>query len=613
MRYGMSTGRAHFNTSYPVPKTNEIDWIALVEWFDPQDQTPPEFGGRYFIGWPNATEIRTRLGFCKWAHGEGAESLAPRNVVPIQRADPARQSRTGIIGGQFGVQDAVAFALEIDRCLAVGDLELPESGQIFVFLEVEDDTRLSPEYWAAWSNIIYSTVLHPKHLPERVDSVAKQPLLPAILCGFIFDITSEKFMPDSFVQACLEATPPRGWRASCFGFWARLHKNAGAPDNVKLDWPTAGVYAQPRGPLRIRYNVPVHYLRVFERLDAPVGPGIPTLPEDGPIPGTLELLTLDLPASGDNDPLHYTLNATNWAADATKPAEQQGEPDPYAEEPAQLGIDCKVRLTNSPNTITCLLASELVATRMPYDPLAEVRVVSYRKKCSFAFRYYSDSGAKRLTREEALAMSRAGIGIAVVWEGNVRKEVQTWTEYVADLVAPFVQKQGADNAFAAFTYATDTIDQPPFTPVYFAVDFPVGDQGYYSGPPLDETAPTTTMDVVLDYFRDIQLGYLLHLQRRPDRPYFIGAYAQRDVNAELYRLGLASHFWQVPWKVWNGSDVPYTHLNAWQISTSASQVMATDNRLLKPCAAFNPGDEEIWFDLNVAWGDPGTFQVFEGV
>lgn len=605
MRYGISTGRARLDTAF-VPDENEIDWLALTQWFDVADEDPPEFAGRYFLGSPDALEIAERRGFCRWAHGEGVRSLAPRAIVPIQRADPRRQSAAGSAGSSYGAADAITLALEIDACLAVGDLQLPGDRQVYVFLEVADDTSLSPEYWRAWSTTIFTATLTPQRFADRVGPNPAPPtqvLLPAILCGFAFDGETGKFLPDKKVRDCLDASRERGWHPHCLGFWARRHATAPVPPAVDFTWSTLGTYAQPRGIAGIRIGVPALYLRGFDSLATPPATGVPVVPAAGTLRATLDLVTIDWPTTTGHDPLLHTLMATDWAADATQLATQPNEPDPFVETPAQLGIDCSVNLTARATTIGCLLGADLVAKRMPYDDWApEQRSVDLARRCSFAFRYYAPSGPKRLTRDEALALSMAGIGIAVIWEGNA--ESRDWPTHVGQLIAPFVNRRGRADGLAAFTYAAETIDQPPSTPIYFGVDFPVGIEtpGDYLG------VPTIALRDVLDYFRDVQLGYLDHLERLPDRPYSIGVYGQRSVIAALYRLGLASHFWQVPWSGWDGSHIPFAHLNAWQISTSAVADMAQDNRALQRCARLGAGDL-IWFDLNVAWGDPGTFQV----
>ena len=74
-------------------------------------------------------------------------------------------------------------------------------------------------------------------------------------------------------------------------------------------------------------------------------------------------------------------------------------------------------------------------------------------------RYYSRSAWKRLTPPEAVALARAGIGLAVVYQNRQNR--------AADFTAQTGSAAGRDAA----DYAANVIYQPAGSALYFAVDF----------------------------------------------------------------------------------------------------------------------------------------------
>jgi hypothetical protein len=167
-------------------------------------------------------------------------------------------------------------------------------------------------------------------------------------------------------------------------------------------------------------------------------------------------------------------------------------------------------------------------------------------------------------------------------------------------------EQGSRDAIAAFTCAAEVIHQPFRTPVYFAVDFPAGDPDY-------QGAPMASLAEVVAYFQDVHRGYREYVRAHPEARYYVGAYAQADVCAALYRAGLATHFWQ-PWPpnwqvtppFWRDNWLPFPHANAWQVVLENTEPhphfpnMNAENAAVMACTSV---------DIDVAWGDPGAFQV----
>jgi hypothetical protein len=331
--------------------------------------------------------------------------------------------------------------------------------------------------------------------------------------------------------------------------------------------------------------VPVCYWRTF---DGPAGSAPPTGASEA-LTRTLGLVSVDEHAEGDADPTVQALQTVYWTA--------------YSR-PVHCGVDTNKRLTTA---AACVAATEIVARRLPsgnrgQDHGENLDADPIREPGTFAFRYYSTRSGqpvnrKDLTRAEAVATSRAGLTIGVVWEASALSYLAIRDHFLAP-------EQGRRDAQNAFLYAAETIRQPPHTPVFFAVDFPPG--MLYGKPPSDQWV-MPSVDQVLDYFRDVWRGYRDYLATHPADPYYVGIYAQASVCADAYRAGLATHFWQ-PWPpTWGFNWEPFPHLNAWQIVLDTTVVnpptpdLWADNAAVRAC---------VNVDLDVAWGDPGSWQVF---
>jgi hypothetical protein len=598
--FGVTTRRAHLDAvGAEGPVNGEIRWDSLQAWLNPSEpNTPPAFVGRYFLGMPNSEEIEQRTPFCLWAHAEGAH-LSPQAVVPLQRGDPNRLSATGPIGQAYGEEDATALALYLDSCLAVGDLAL-NADAVLVFLDVPDGQVLSPEYWFGWAGTIHTMSVVPQRYPATIFDSAKQVLHPALLCSFEFDPSLGRYLPEQGVRAMFDSADRSTW-FQCFGFWARRKANDPELATHPFDWTTLGSYLQPL-PANLFMNhlqVPVYYLRLYE------GPG-PTdnidefqVDDDPALLDTLSLVTLDVPAPGNLDPTNNVFTATAWRPDA-----HDTPNGPLTEMPVQFGIDTATNLikVNAAGLtgLEGLLEKRLHYTRLPYDEASPHTEFDISVKCEFAIRYYSQNpySSKNLWYDEADALSGTGFSVAAVWQESFNPRGMPWVPYVQRLMVPFVNHHGRSDAVKAFSNAAEVIKQPAYTPVYFAVDFPVGQ--YYAG--SDGTGvDTPPMSTIVRYFRDVNRGYLEYLATHPATPYYIGVYSGVDVFKALYSSGLATYFWQVPWASWNNSARPFAHVNVWQVGNFNQPAVARDTASLTPY---------VEVDLNVAWGDAGCFQYF---
>lgn len=90
----------------------------------------------------------------------------------------------------------------------------------------------------------------------------------------------------------------------------------------------------------------------------------------------------------------------------------------------------------------------------------------------FVFRYYSASAWKRIDPPEAVALSDAGLQIAIVYEDGPRED---------NADGYFTAQRGERHARNAYQWASDVIHQPPGSAIYFAVDFDYTDRPNLEG------------------------------------------------------------------------------------------------------------------------------------
>jgi hypothetical protein len=63
--------------------------------------------------------------------------------------------------------------------IGTGELTLPASGLVYVYLDLEGDEPLTPDYWAGWANAVHSFALQVGPLPNPNDPFAvNQVLMP---------------------------------------------------------------------------------------------------------------------------------------------------------------------------------------------------------------------------------------------------------------------------------------------------------------------------------------------------------------------------------------------------------------------------------------------------
>jgi hypothetical protein len=579
MNFGITARNAHLNVR-----------------LSPPDFGHPEFAGRYFLGQPYL-----------WGHGEATDILIrggdPR-IVPIQKADKDRQETTGSSGEQFGLDDAFAICAKLTACLDMGELGIP-GRYIAVFLEVDDNTKLSEEYWTSWcsgvGNALYTTVKETEINGVKVllPSFAF-PFIPCICCQFK-KLNTGKYAPDEDIQKCLDSTGKKysGKQSKCRGFWARVSDipEYHSPEPA-LDWTIFNKYDQPQGDT-IKQAVPVLLWRYMDSTDF-------TKSEIAQ-----KKITLDAASAGV---INSMLKVENWKLQLQDDAGNEG-----VRPPTVFGFDSGSNISAQIVSLAkkAMRVRELPSTWVIINNngdrinLRKGVMVNVTGKPTFLGRYYTGKpgniDARNLTSREASTISRAGIDCITFFQGKVGRD------HIADWLTNKIHpKQGKLDALDAFLYAADVIRQPPHTPIYFVIDIPISIDGHSRSPYI----PTT--DEIITYFLDVNDGYQEYLQQKKAAdqvpvPYYIGVYACSNVLDACYALGLATHFWQA-WPIYWGDDPPtlpnlqvWPHNNIWQVMLwdirPDGYWPESENRAIEMIVV--PGG----VDFNVAWGDTGGWKI----
>jgi hypothetical protein len=545
MTLGVSVPVAHLNIRNPGARVpQEVDWDAFVAW---RGGGVPRFAGRYLIGsrW-------------QWVHGEAGTLLdrpdlgADLRIMPIQRADADRQKATGDDGERYGTEDGFAFNNTLQRCLDVGDLALAKDS-VYAFLEVEDGTALSADYWRGWcSALAGGLVFKTKRLASGFElPVLIQPMRPCILCSFGRDAASNKLVAPAAVRQALSTVAAASGLyedTRCHGFWARSREVAYRVPSPTLDWTSFADYQQPqpKGPV----GVPV---LLWRYADAPEAAH--------PVPeiGKLTLDSTRTPAGQPDAVLDASLVAKKWSASAR---------------PVSVGVDKGGDLSREIGCLSGTLVSishlpEGADRPPPQPPLAPGPALTPKlsEPVRFAGRYYSAQRGSTISRRKDLqtgegrVIALANARVVSIWQAAVPYD----TGVYAHLTTPGNGKADARNAFA---FAANRARQPAHSPVYFAVDTDVTAAG--SPPNL-----VPSFDQISAYFTEIQDGYRDYLADQvavdlDPVPYRVGAYSCFTMFDVLYTRGLATHFWQAYPPSWGGAGprgngTAWPHANLWQV------------------------------------------------
>jgi hypothetical protein len=184
----------------------------------------------------------------------------------------------------------------------------------------------------------------------------------------------------------------------------------------------------------------------------------------------------------------------------------------------------------------------------------------------FVCRYYNrNNPGKNLTREEAAALSRAGLHVVAVWENGY----PTSPDY-------FSYEAGKKDGHDAHRYA-HSIGQPANTPIYFTVDYDASEADL-SG------VVSKYMSGVLDAFREEEIAAGTH--------YDVGIYGSGQTCGHMLDAfrgaGGIRYAWLAESRGWRG----YQTFSDWNIKQLTGATVAG-----------------IPVDTNVTNGNGGGFQV----
>lgn len=164
------------------------------------------------------------------------------------------------------------------------------------------------------------------------------------------------------------------------------------------------------------------------------------------------------------------------------------------------------------------------------------------------FRYYSRDTirpAKRLSRQEALALAGEGLRLGVVHEARR-----------GDLSDSFEYASGIADARYARTYGTETIGQPSGSVIFFAVDF-------------DATA-AEVRDRIIPYFRGVNDAFA---EVTGEQNYLVGVYGSGAVCSALLDAQLVKKTWLAQSRGWRGYS-SYDSSKLWDLKQGMPQTIA---------------------------------------
>ncbi len=228
-RYQVATG----STSDPLPQfgvdttfpLNTLIWSSFKAW----SGYYPSFAGRYF-------DVSYT-----WQGGEGTNAKAQTGgalayIVPLQSSFPNNQSKTGSAGFSQGQVDANTTCLTILANINSGELAVPSSDMVYVYLDVASASDLSVDYWAGWADYVWH---------YNVNGL--EPLFPALYAHFSTD-DGTNYHLDQLLQNVLNNAPvayPNN-EVCCFGLWTFEPQPCVYCDqNPTITMPNYATYSQP--------------------------------------------------------------------------------------------------------------------------------------------------------------------------------------------------------------------------------------------------------------------------------------------------------------------------------------------------------------------------------
>jgi len=551
MTFGIDTQAAHINFA-----------TGFAAWELWSGGDAPAFACRNFLG-----------GNYLWAHGEATNAYSSPSpsdltvldilvplIAPYQAADPIRQKVTGQVGSLYGKLDANALCRRIRSCILTGELTLPESQLVQVFLSVDPGADFSVDYWCGWANEVmnFTYSIPDPTLPPYTFAPQLQPLRPSIRCAF----TGVNLDIDPNVSSALQNAPTQrpDLYSTCWGFWAD------APDGdatFKQPNPTVD-FSKIDDPL----SAPVWMWRFSTQFQDSNGNDLTASPYDWPFTLAADALNDvgDPPAQATS----YMLVVQKWQCSVSNIAKHD--------------------LLTEQNTTTHLaaLATATIPDRTRQD------TVHTGCKMTTAFtvpggsiyamgRYVRQTVGSSVTLAEVTAINDGGLLVYTTFE-PYKDAASNIDPTVADYYNP-AHNHGQTDAAAMFKYCAETLTQTPYSHVYFATD--------YCQDPMNDSFASW----IQQWVTGIQTAYATYLTTHPQRPYLIGVYGCGATVRVCYQQGIATGLWQSASECTAESIPPrwpWPHATRWQYDGNISTVGGIGTP-----------------DPDAVWGDGGEWSIHD--
>lgn len=167
--------------------------------------------------------------------------------------------------------EQIVDALQVDPATQKSELQLPASGFVFVFLDVEPQTILDVNYWRGWSRGVASYLLWQED--ENGFGVPLQPFLPCLYCavdlpGPFQEIRDALALDQAALRrhSLVANNPCRTFMTGWHGFGNQADSLAATEAQVQGAWPAFHAFAQPPAPdvevliwqYKINMRIPPH-------------------------------------------------------------------------------------------------------------------------------------------------------------------------------------------------------------------------------------------------------------------------------------------------------------------------------------------------------------------
>ncbi len=201
-----------------VSNLSNISWSEFYAWMGHY----PIAAGRYFGGGHNWSDS-------EFTAAKSATGGVLSRIMPLQGCQPSRQETDGTTGYDYGSADGKNTCGSIEKAISAGQLALPSSAAVYVWLDVEPNVAITPAYWAGWANEV-----------NRYG-----PFYACIYTQYVDE--SGVWVPQSTVQYALNNSYHYWPKAAsvCWGLWTSEPEGCSlCPASAVPDWSVFGKFYQ---------------------------------------------------------------------------------------------------------------------------------------------------------------------------------------------------------------------------------------------------------------------------------------------------------------------------------------------------------------------------------